>query len=106
MDEDSNRTPGIDKLLCDTIVAMSDEEPEPSSEDDREDSLLGPVKFWGESARNSGGLQPGIKLSFSSNVSEDEDHDGPLMKRSKVAKKAETGKLKVRFNFLSLIPSI
>lgn len=103
MDQDiSDVTVGTDNSLCDISVSVDitllDEEAGPSNdrEDDRDASLLGPVKFWGESPKNAGsGLQPGIKLNFSSNVSEGEDQDGALMKCSKGAKKAETGKLKV-----------
>ena len=36
-------------------------------------ALLGPVRFWGESPKASTGLQPGIELFNSDNVSEEEE---------------------------------
>lgn len=36
-------------------------------------TLLGPVRFWGHSPKESTGLQPGIELFNFDNISEEED---------------------------------
>jgi hypothetical protein len=66
-----------------------------SEGDADDDSLLGPVKFWGESPKAAyNTLQPGIKLGLNSTFEDDGD-DEPLVGRARAGKKPDKGKRKV-----------
>lgn len=93
-------TKGVLDSVSVTISNLDDEIDTSASgdTDDREDnvfntSLLGPVQFWGETPKSTGGLQPGIEL-FNFESSDDDE----LLHVDK--KRRETrGKLKVNICF-------
>lgn len=61
-----------------------------------DNSLLGPVKFWGESPKSTdSALRPGIRLGANTALSDPDENEESLMGRSKVAKKPEKIILKV-----------
>ncbi|KAF9462868.1 hypothetical protein BDZ94DRAFT_1298182 [Collybia nuda] len=93
MGEDTSSVLGADKSLCNTTLLDKQVELPIDQEDEHNNPLLGAESL--EQMGNS--LQPGIKLSFSGHLSEDDDVL-PL-KRSKSSKRHDTRKLKKRASF-------
>jgi len=90
---------GVYRAISSTVIADPDDDLEidasVSAEDDEDSifntTLLGPVRFWGQSPKASGGLQPGIEL-LNFDVSDEEDN---VLARPKKGKRKEARSSKV-----------
>jgi len=103
----SSSHPSAKDDLCQIRPSISESEPETSVSTDGDDdaifsavtTLLGPVKFWGESPKMSGVLQPGIEL-----LNFDSDSDGDISaslqdKKGKKKQHLRNSKVRSAFSF-------